>query len=365
MKNRFNRCCCDEEQPTYCRICVNGEVGNECLSDLLGEWLRVEVPHPDAAEPGFTARGRVLGTFELGDEEAAFRVAVDFLDNNNYWMVEFKRGDYVTQLEMAIYRVTGGAAVLIEDRQVETGTNVLLSAASYCIAFSSGSMVVTVEVDLGLGGTLISGKDSEFNSGYVAFASLGNAAGSIDAYYRSQTEVTEEGECLPCPPVDAGLPCTCCPNGIASAWSVDLTSLALTDGFWRACDQIDNVYILDRISDPCSANYSEVFPLSYADDGCSGDPPTGRLDCRLDISLSIFQVEGNCIMQLVVGTVPFSQEQDCTSAGTMLIYTKQGPIEELCQGSHTLTKLTADIGIFEQCGGTAPNTINIQSLLAA
>lgn len=356
MKNKMNRCCCDDELPARCIIC------SDCQTDQgsYGEWHRVETPHPDYESTGFHALGRVIGTFTIADEEAAFHVAVDFADQDEHYEIVYRKGTYSDQIEIVIYVVQGGLPTEVSSRQLNVNTNATQSEAIFCVEFGLNAITATVDYPLGRGGTLVVTKTVEFDSGYVAYYSSGNASGEITNYYRHSSEVGEEGECLSCPPVDLGEPCTCCPSGIDAVWQVDLTGFTLSDGNWNACNEIANVYILDRLPTPCAAEYRETFPLSYiSDDTCFGP-----FDTIFTVLLSVFESENNCVMQVTITTQPLSPGQNCSGAGVLATYSKTGAsINALCSGTHVLTGgAGSTVGLFKQCGGSVPATITVQSI---
>ena len=200
-----------------------------------------------------------------------------------------------------------------------------------------------------------------FGSGRVG-TQMHNATGSITGYYRQPGDVTDEGVCPDCPDYAAGLPCTCCPSGIAASWQVDLTGVSLTNGSWTACDQLDGTYILDRsTTSPCLVAYRERYPVSYFDDGCNA----ALIDADIVFQLTVTSTAGGCMVIFTMAIIANSPSQTCRFAGVFGIFQQLiEPGNEPCEGTFVLDKTYEKFGttLGYPCYGTLPATITVTSL---
>lgn len=370
MKNKFNQCCCEEPAPQNCRICSVGVAENPCSTDFVGDFERVETKHPDADQAGFTRRGKITGSFILLAQENAFTVAFDFLDDQTFYAIRIRRGFANNYLRIELVSGDGPLSEqVLESQEILIGVpNALTVVHTFCLEFDADSLQVTVEATNDGGATILwTIAGPAHNTGYVAYHN-GGSIGRIETYFRHPTEQVEGQPCPECPELAPPLPCTCCPEGIAALWAVDMTGFQFTDSAGTVnCSVIGGkTYLLDRSSSQsCVAGYSSVSP--------------GVIHCfglyrlRLDLSLSVtFQrVEGvnQCTMRLQITLQPIGNipaGSPC-SFPDRYFYRKILPngIGGLCEGNHTLQHYVEPA--FPELGVTCtptliPSTLQVTSL---
>lgn len=366
MKNKFNRCCCDEVASTECTICTRGRdsVPTCYQYEAIDESITLLVAqHPDTAKDDFVSQGRLLGDVNLGNEEGSVWILFDYLDIGNYYAVKFNQTAYEQEIVLTVLRVTGGAETELGSRVVWVEQDVNLWTGEFCIAWKSGYVNVTVHYPGGAGGSLTVSKLTDNHSGRVGTSIVGLADATIHSYFRGPGEITDQGTCADCLPIEPGQPCTCCPDNVAPTWLVNTSGFALTDGDMLHCDTLNgSVFILDRTSGVCTASYSQIIFNSAC---------FGVFNTRLTIALTIGTTEGTgCYLQVIITLDPVVSVTDppgpCGFGRILAIYRKNiavDGINELCSGSHTLTQVYTDIGSGDHCDGVLPNTILVESLV--
>lgn len=369
MKNKFNRCCCEEQElPVDCIICQTPLVGNDgCATSLVegtNNLFLAPAEYPDWG-PGFVSRGHLAGDVYIPGPEREFRVLFDYVDRGNYFAVGFKIDDSVTaavdsQLEVTIYRRSASSTTVLASRKVVLGVDIPLNDGWWCVHWDADEIHVDITYGRVWGGTLETAKTGNNESGIVGVHKLGAFADGHIYLYARYNDETDSGICEGCPPISPIEPTFCCPEGIAANWLVDFNLFVLTNNYFSSCSELNgNTYILDRlIESPTVAEYEEIFRLAYSDTGCFGP-----FDVRVTIAIDITQIEDNCSLQLAITTTPYSAGQVCLNAGTLLVYQKTGmTIGEACSGSHVLALAFSDLGASNQCNGTVPATITVESL---
>lgn len=361
MKNKLNCGCCEDESPRTCLICGN------CPQIAEDDKRIVAVEHPDKDLPGFFSNGRVTGEFALFTEEGIFDVLLDYADDLNVYVVRIQLDPLVSSNVQAIIQiivVVGGIETIIAERVFISPTPIDFTTHTglFCITWEPGDIRASlIWGSAGSQVTLRASKSLDFYSGRVG-TQYHAASGSIKGYYRQPGDVTDEGICPDCPDYVAGLPCTCCPSGIAASWQVDLTGMSLTNGSWTACDQLDGTYILDRsTTSPCLVAYRERYPVSYFDDGCNA----ALIDADIVFQLTVTSTAGGCMVIFTMAIIANSPSQTCRFAGVFGIFQQLiEPGNEPCEGTFVLDKTYEKFGttLGYPCYGTLPATITVTSL---
>lgn len=368
-------CCCDEVDA--CLICVDDfnrgsttdiNLNSPCgwaeqlgdlsiLNNALGGSgiARMFTTHPDAAQPGYQARGHVLaiGYFNSPQGNNGMVVCFDYDNVSSFAKVEVMQRSTDDQIRVRVADKSG----TIEDVVVANPTGEL--TVSICVDYDTDRIDYVVRGYPS--GTPFHGNSHTGvtlgNSGAVAAYLWGVTTPSFDSFgfYRASTELPE---CLGCEG-DGSTTCVCCPTGFADDWSADLTGFAMTDSpYWTACDEVNGIYVLswNQGDADCTAEYRETFVDS--DPGCIESP--GPHDADLSLLLSLVQIGQDCRLRLFVVK---QDSANCPGPTEVLaIYEKSGAINELCSGSHTLNLITNNVGPFMTCQGTIPATVNVTSL---
>lgn len=374
MRNRFNRCCCEEIPPPpveQCRICENDCVGAD---DGAGN-LILRQRHPDEDEEGYVAQGRLTGVIKFSSVNGRFRIIFNQDDETkNFDSLDIQFGEGSFGFRPVRFTLRREGAVVATNSQTLVGASEF-STMSFCFHFDAAGEITivlfTLTADSQTTHARWTAQLAPGDHGGVGYR-LDNVAliSGVVHYYRSASEVVGETPCTGC----IGLPCDpCCPEGAGVSWLLEMEH-ALTgvphDFFafdvYGGCVLIgDATYIL-LPAGPCRWSYENFdvggFAISYNDPNtqpaCGDFRDFPGTYAWLRWNLRIVRDGSYCSLVLELLLVHEFNDGSCCDTCLIARWEKLGGIGELCTGSHDLSRT------FEEpllCTGY-PQTINVRSL---